>query len=299
MPISATQSCANDDSGREIMNENNNLKRYFIVKESPLRIISKCRRHSKGTLMGFLGGICLIYAIVNWIPELMSIAVPVTNIDIMMNYVRDADPSVLNMLPSTPMVVYIYALMFSGVFNLGECLYSLTYIRNRKVEYRAAFEGFPYYIKTLGLFVLQTVIVAFWTLLFIIPGIIAALNFSQSYYILADDPSKGITEALGGSKVMMYGNKMTYVRLILYYLPYILISYIPAYILADASSGMDLSGTALTVIGMIAELPVFAACGYMRLGQTVFYELMINRGFADFKYAGQDAFRELENINER
>ena len=34
--------------------------------------------------------------------------------------------------------------------------------------------------------------------------------------------------------------------------------------------------------------------GLISMGRCVFYELMINKGFADFRYAGQDAFRELE-----
>ena len=34
--------------------------------------------------------------------------------------------------------------------------------------------------------------------------------------------------------------------------------------------------------------------GLISMGKTVFYELMINKGFAEFRYAGQEAFRELE-----
>lgn len=276
------------------MNENPNLKRSYIVKESPLRIISKCKSHSKGTLISFLVGICLLFALLNWVPGLLSLVFPVTNIDLMSAQMTDADPLLLERMPSTPMVAIIYMLLFNGVFNLGECLYCLTYIRSRRVEYSSIFESFPYYLKTLAVYILQTIIIGVWTLFFIIPGVIAAINFSQAYYILADDPSKGVLQVLGESKIMMEGNRMAYVRLIITYVPYLMLSYIPAFIGASVAQSLSLTGLALIILDMICEIPVYAANGYMSLGRTVFYELLINRSFADFKYAGQEAFRELE-----
>lgn len=270
------------------------LQTYYIVKEHPMRIITKCKRHSKGTLMSFLIGVCIIYAMLNWIPELLSLVFPVSNVDIL-SRMDGVDVQLLNRLPRMSLVAYFYALFFSGVFRLGEALYTLTYIRNKKVEYRAITEAMGLYLKCFGVFLLEVIIIAFWSFFLIIPGIIASINFSQAFYILADDPSKGVTQVLAESKMMMVGNRMSYVRLILYYLPYIMLAYVPSFILADISLSMSLTGLPLTIIGMLAEIPVFAANGYMCLGRAVFYELMINEGFAYFKYAGQDAFRELEH----
>jgi uncharacterized membrane protein len=46
-----------------------------------------------------------------------------------------------------------------------------------------------------------------WSLLLIIPGIIAALSYAMAFYILADDKEKTVKamEAIDKSKVMMYG----------------------------------------------------------------------------------------------
>jgi len=269
------------------------LQNYYIVKEHPVRIISKCKRHSKGTLLSFLLGICMIYVLTSWIPEVLSIFFPVTNVDVM-SRMGGADPHLLNMMPRTYMVVYFYSILFSGVFKLSESLYALTYIRNRKVEYRAITEAFSFYTKALAIFLLQMFIVAFWTMLFVIPGIMAALNFSQAFYILADDPSKSVTQVLSESKMMMVGNRMNYVRLILYYLPYILIAYTPSLVVANYTMNVQIAGAALTLIGMVCEIPVFLANGYVCLGRTVFYELLLNESFAHFRYAGQEAFRESE-----
>ena len=274
------------------------LKHYYIVKEHPVRIISKCKSHSKGTLASFLVGFCMLYAFVSWVPQILSIFVPVTNADLLMSY-SDADPALIKQLPATSLVVFIYSFFFTGVFNLSECLYTLTYIRNRKVDYRALTESLPYYLKTLSIYVLQMLIVAFWSLLFIIPGIIASLNFSQAFFILADDPDKGVAEVLSESKMMMYGNKMNYVRLLIYYIPYIILAYIPAIFLSGFIADLSLGEPAFTLVSLILDLPLFIVMGLVSMGRCVFYELMINKGFAEFRYAGQDAFRALEKINEQ
>lgn len=269
------------------------LKRYYIVKEHPLRIISKCKSHSKGTLASFLIGFGVLYAVMNWVPMVMSKFFPATNIDLVSTY-TDADPELLSRLPATPLVVFFYLMLFSGVFRMGECLYALTYIRNRQVDYRALTESLSYYFKALGVYILQTVIISFWTIFFVVPGILAALNFQQAFYILADDPDKPVTQILAESKMMMYGNRWNYVRLMLYYVPYILIAYVPALLLSDLASAVTLNATGVMLLSMAADIPLFIVYGYARLGQTVFYELLNNKGFADFKYAGQQAFRELE-----
>lgn len=271
-----------------------NINGHYIVREHPIRIITKCKRHSKGTLMSFLLGVMIIYVFLNWIPEAASIFFPVTNVDLM-SRMGSYDRQLLEVMPRTPLVIYFYGMFFNGVFKFGEALYTLTYIRNRKVEYRAISEGFSMYGKTLALFIVQVLIVGFWSMLFVIPGIIATINFSQAFYILADDPSKGITQVLSESKIMMTGNRMNYVRLILFYLPYLMLGYAPSLVLSELALRYNLSQTSLVIIAMLAEIPVFAAHGYICLGRAVFYELLQNGSFAKFRYAGQDAFREMEN----
>ena len=269
------------------------LKRYYIVKEHPIRIINKCKAHSKGTLVSFLVGFCILYAVANWVPQILALYFPATNIDLLKQY-SDADPVMLSRLPATPLVLFFYLMLFNGVFRLSECLYALTYIRNRVVDYRALGESLNYYLKAFGLFLVQTLVVSFWTMFFIVPGILAALNFTQSFYIFADDPDKSITQILTESKMMMYGNRMNYVRLIICYIPYIMIAYIPAFLFANILSSAAVSKVGILLISMAADIPMFAVYGYICLGRTVFYELMLNKGFADFRYAGQEAFRELE-----
>lgn len=46
-----------------------------------------------------------------------------------------------------------------------------------------------------------------WTLLLIIPGIIAGYRYSQAFYIMAENPGLGSGECIERSKAMMQGNK--------------------------------------------------------------------------------------------
>ena len=54
---------------------------------------------------------------------------------------------------------------------------------------------------------LQTLYVVLWSLLFIIPGIIASYSYAMTSFILAENPEMDANEAIGRSKEMMYGNR--------------------------------------------------------------------------------------------
>ena len=46
-----------------------------------------------------------------------------------------------------------------------------------------------------------------WSLLFVIPGIVADYSYSMTDYILAEHPDMTASEAIAASKAMMAGNK--------------------------------------------------------------------------------------------
>jgi uncharacterized membrane protein len=46
-----------------------------------------------------------------------------------------------------------------------------------------------------------------WTLLLIIPGIVAALSYSQTFFILSENPKRGGQDVIRKSKTMMKGNR--------------------------------------------------------------------------------------------
>ena len=67
--------------------------------------------------------------------------------------------------------------------------------------------GFNIYLKTVGLWIVLSIIIAFLSLLLIVPGIIAALMYSQVFFILSEDNTKSISRCLSESSEMMKGHK--------------------------------------------------------------------------------------------
>eukprot|EP00704_Kipferlia_bialata_P009918 g9918.t1 len=64
-----------------------------------------------------------------------------------------------------------------------------------------------YYLRIIGTCLLMGLFVILWSLLLIVPGIIAAFRYSQAFWIILQDPSCGCNEALDRSSAMMIGNK--------------------------------------------------------------------------------------------
>ncbi len=63
-----------------------------------------------------------------------------------------------------------------------------------------------------------------WTLLLVIPGIIKAIAYSQTFYILAEDPTISSEAAINKSMAMMDGHKMDYFVLMLSFIGWALLS---------------------------------------------------------------------------
>jgi len=101
----------------------------------------------------------------------------------------------------------LLSFVLSGPITLGVSCYFLKLIRNEGPFIENMFGGFKFFIKSFVLNLLITIFTTLWTLLLIIPGIIAAFRYSMSYYIMIDNPELSAFEALNQSKLMMVGNK--------------------------------------------------------------------------------------------
>ena len=64
--------------------------------------------------------------------------------------------------------------------------------------------------KVFGLSLWMSLFIFLWACLCYIPGIIAALRYSQAFYILAENPEKGIRQCVNESKMMMSGRLWEY-----------------------------------------------------------------------------------------
>jgi uncharacterized membrane protein len=101
----------------------------------------------------------------------------------------------------------IITFIIGGAIELGYCRFNKNLIKGTNPQFQDIFSDMNLFGKALGLRIVTTVLIILWSLLFIIPGIIAAFRYSMAFYIMDDDPGIGIMEAIERSKVMMNGNK--------------------------------------------------------------------------------------------
>ena len=125
----------------------------------------------------------------------------------------------------------LIVLIFEGVFCVGACKFTLNLATNKEeCKFNDAFSGFDVYFKTLGLYLLIGLCTTIGFILFIAPGFVIIAMFSQAFYILSEDKSKGIIECLKESTRMMKGSKWEYFVLILSFLGWDLLSLITFYV---------------------------------------------------------------------
>ena len=97
---------------------------------------------------------------------------------------------------------------YSAILHYGYNSYVLRISRGEESRYEHLLEGFGLAVKVVLLDVLQAMFIFLWSLLFLIPGIIASYRYSQAVFCLLDDPEISPMEALRRSTRMMQGHKM-------------------------------------------------------------------------------------------
>lgn len=117
----------------------------------------------------------------------------------------------LALLSIIAMIAIIYSLVvlvIGGAIKLGLCNYNINLVNRAPQNGLSTLFG---RLNTFGkAFLLQLitgVLVFLWSLLLIIPGIIAMYRYAMAPFIMAQNPGVGIIEAIQQSKQMMKGHK--------------------------------------------------------------------------------------------
>lgn len=262
----------------------------YKVTENPYYILRKCRLHSKGTFVKFAIGLCFLYMFINWIPNILAHFYDLTYADFLKDYLKVDNP-MLESLPSVPLIVYLYGFIFYGVFSLAEALYVLTYLRAGKVEYIASLESLKLFIKAFSLFLVKVILISVGAMFFVIPGVIVAIDLSQCFYILADNPKKSIAEILKESRSMMIGNRLHFITMLISCAPYYILGYVPAFLIEKLLHDV-LSNNLFLIISFLSDIPLFFAIAFINLNLCTYYEILNCRGMSNFKYVGEKVFLE-------
>lgn len=97
--------------------------------------------------------------------------------------------------------------IMGGVVQLGYCRYLLKLYDGENAELKDLFSQFHRFGDGFLLSLLTALYTFLWSLLFIIPGIVAAYKYAMAPFILLESPGMSANEAIAASKEMMYGHK--------------------------------------------------------------------------------------------
>ena len=240
---------------------------YNIVQEQPRTIRALARQALQGRWMESF----ILLIVVTAIEQ-----VPVTILD------QISSGGIVGM------IAQVYSILIGGPLALGVSYYFLKLFRQRQGGLDDLKYGFNYAQKAIVLNLLIAIKTFLWAMLFVVPGIIAAIRYSMANYILADDPSKNPQQCIAESSAMMRGNKMNYAILMLSFLGWLILANIPSglteYTLMPESasylSSTDptqymnaLSAAASHPFTLLASIPSLLVTAYINTATVCFYDL--------------------------
>ncbi len=135
--------------------------------------------------------------------------------------VGQVDPDVLEQLLkmysfmlSWITVMAIFASIYSIIYfvigsavSVGYSKFNVSLIDGKKPRLSQLFESFNKWTTAVISRILMNIYIFLWSLLFVIPGIIATFSYAMTPFVLAENPGMSATEAITESKILMQGNK--------------------------------------------------------------------------------------------
>ncbi|MEG0829231.1 MAG: DUF975 family protein [Anaerovoracaceae bacterium] len=180
----------------------------------------------------------------------------------------------------------LYIFIVQGPLILGITIFFLNLFRKKPVEPAMAFVGFEYFVKAFCVLFMVGLFTFLWSLLFIVPGIIAAIRYSQAIYIMADDPTKGVMRCIDESKWMMRGNKGKFFALNLSFIGWYIVGILPTGIVGCIIENDSSFWNAFVI--WIFSLCVIVVTTYRRSTCTGFYEILVGNLKQSDEYISQE-----------
>lgn len=93
------------------------------------------------------------------------------------------------------------------IVSVGFMIFLLNTVRGVGACMENLLDGFAFFWKIILISILEGILIALWSLLLVVPGIIAAYRYRMAYYILIDHPEYSPLQCIRESKKMMRGHK--------------------------------------------------------------------------------------------
>ncbi len=115
---------------------------------------------------------------------------------------------IVGLILSALALTFVGSFVLMGPFQLGFAMFFLEVVREGRGNLETGFKGFKQFGTAFVAFLLVFIFTSLWSLLFIIPGIIAQCRYAMTFFILADNPTISASDAMKKSKEMMDGHKL-------------------------------------------------------------------------------------------
>ena len=155
-----------------------------------------------------------------------------------------------------------------AVVSVGFSLFVVNSVRRTGAVYGNLLDGFGMMPRVLFLIILEYLFIALWSMLFVIPGIVAAYRYSLAVYIMLDHPELSAMDCIRESKRMTRGYKM---QLFLLDLSFVLWWFL----------------SALPVVGYAVQIFLTP---YVETARVLYYERIRSASGVDVPPYGFDAF---------
>jgi uncharacterized membrane protein len=104
-------------------------------------------------------------------------------------------------------IMSIVYLIIGGAVGIGYSNFNLDIIDGREARIGTLFDSFDQWKTGFVARLLSSIYVTLWSMLFVIPGIIASFSYSMMHFVMAENPDMRANEAIRESKRLMKGNK--------------------------------------------------------------------------------------------
>lgn len=101
----------------------------------------------------------------------------------------------------------VYTLVLCGPIMVGSSAFYVALFRRQAPRVAVLFHGFGIFGKSIAIYLLTSLFILLWSLLLIMPGIVAAYSYSLAYFVAVDNPSISPMSAIKTSKELMAGHK--------------------------------------------------------------------------------------------
>lgn len=172
--------------------------------------------------------IALVYLVIIYVLTVLEYKVMFPGMSLFRVYMTILDGGLPPMNAGAASQLLRFAItVMSSMLGIGMTWVCLNVSRFRQVDFGSLFDPFAMFFKLLWLNILMNIYIMLWSLLLVIPGIIASYRYSMAMYIMLDNPEFSASECIRRSKEMMDGKKLDLFVLQLSFIGWHLLTIIP------------------------------------------------------------------------